>query len=115
MLALAMLALAPTVSRAMAWANSDVLPFAAVCSAAALGTSASTSGSPNIGSAQHDAVFEHCAFCSLQGPEPAALPGSHVVLSLARLGNAMPTGFLQAPHTSHVWVAAQARAPPQAT
>lgn len=112
LLALVLGALAPTLSRAMAWAASDTLPFGVVCSAdpdaRAPGVAAAEPGTGQ----HHASVFEHCPFCSIHAPDLALPPRAAVMLPLQGLAAAEPELFLRAPRTLHAWASAQPRAPP---
>lgn len=99
------MALAPTVSHALADAPA---PWLAVCSAT--GTSPNgVAGEPTqLPGLAH---LDHCPFCALQGAAPPPPPA----LALWRpmdLSQAMPESYGQAHHPSFAWCAAQPRAPP---
>jgi len=112
LLALVLGALAPTVSRAMAWAASDTLPFGVVCSADPGAWAPSTGTAEQGAGLHHSSVFEHCPFCSIHAPDLALPPMAAVTLPLQGLAAAEPDLFLRAPRTLHAWASAQPRAPP---
>ena len=110
LLAACMLALAPTVFHALAWAQGSN-PWAQICSAPVAGN-VSTPASDDPSPAGASAHFEHCPFCALGGaaalpPCPASAPWVD-----AGLSQAVPALFLQAPQPLFPWRAAQPRAPP---
>ena len=96
-------ALAPGVSRALAFAQGHLAPWAVVCSAPG-----DAPGAP-----AHDKLhpLEHCAWCSLHSDQLAPPPVAGV-LHLQALRHAVPALFLHAPRPLPAWAAAQARAPP---
>jgi len=57
-------------------------------------------------------MTDHCVFCSLGGPDGAALPASGTPLLTSGLSDTVPVLFLRAPYTLHAWAHAQPRAPP---
>jgi hypothetical protein len=105
LLTLVVAALAPGLSRALAFAQGHLAPWSVVCS-----TPADPSGAP-----ARDAVhlLEHCAWCSLHGDQLAPPPLASA-LQHPLLRGAVPALFLQAPRRLPVWATAQARAPPAA-
>jgi hypothetical protein len=117
------LALLPTVSRALAFANGDVR-WAEVCTAggmklapvAAPGDIALSRGSTSglhgdDGPALGSSHLEHCSYCGLSGGA-APLPATAASVITAPAGHAPPALFLQAPRTLFAWRSAQPRAPP---
>ncbi len=98
-------ALAPGVSRALAFAQGSLAPWSVVCSAPAGGSGAAGPQALHL--------LEHCAWCSLHSdqlaPPPAAAP-----LHLPALRHQVPALLLQAPRLLPIWATAQARAPPTA-
>lgn len=112
LLALVLGALAPTVSRAMAWAASDALPFGVVCSANPDARTQGTAPGDAGDGAHHASVFEHCPFCSIHAPDLALPSAESIALPLQGLAAAEPQLFLRAPRTLHAWASAQPRAPP---
>jgi hypothetical protein len=103
--ALVVTAMAPGVSRALAFAQGSMAPWSVVCSAPA-----DAPGGPAHGTVH---LLEHCAWCSLHGDQ-LALPPAAIAVHKPALRHAAPRLFLQAPHTLPVWATAQARAPPAA-
>jgi Protein of unknown function (DUF2946) len=111
--ALAM-AVMPTLSRAMAFANGED-GWAQVCTAqgmkmvavADLGTPADPSAPSSSG-----ASLDHCKYCTASAgaaPLPAAPASVPVPLAQA---SAAPAAFFHAPRTLFAWASAQPRAPP---
>lgn len=101
--ALVLAAMAPTVSRALAFAQGTLAPWSVVCTAPA-GTPMTPAGDPSH-------RLEQCAWCQLQqahAAPPPVLPQWHG----PALQHLLPVLFLQAPQPLHVWASAQARAPP---
>lgn len=102
LLALAVAAMAPGVSRVLAFAQGSLAPWSVVCSA--------PNDAPVHGTVH---LVEHCAWCSLHGDQ-LALPPAATALHSPALRHAAPLLFLHAPRTLPVWATAQARAPPAA-
>jgi Protein of unknown function (DUF2946) len=107
------LALLPTVSHALAWAQGGRTVWAEICTAqgprlVAIDDAAAGQDSPAT-SAAH---LEHCPFCAqasaVAGPPPA--PITVPVVPAERTGP--PARFFAAPHTLFAWSSAQPRAPP---
>lgn len=102
--ALVVAALAPGVARALAFAQGQLAPWAAVC------TTPADVSAPGGHDAAH--LMEHCAWCSLHADTLAPPPAADAVLRHLALRHAVPTLFLHAPRPLPAWAAAQARAPP---
>ena len=108
LLLLALAVLAPTVSRALVYAQGQLAPWATLC--VAQGAGKPSGGSPAEG--RH--LGGHCPACHLQTDHlvPAAAPGT---VALPLCGGQMAQRPPQpAPHGLTPWVRAQPRAPPQA-
>lgn len=113
LLAWVMVTLSPSVSRAAAFVQDRIAPWAVVCSAVAEADGSAADGHGRATQAlQH--LTEHCPACVHAGeawaPPPAAAsvaPADRRAAWLARL-------FLSAPRTLHAWASAQPRAPPAA-
>ena len=109
------LALLPTVSRAWGLGAEPVGVHAMVevCTTDGLRMVPNADGQASTDTSAHHAdAFERCAHCVLGGAPlavPPAMPAWQVSDPRA---HALPALFLQAPHTLHVWAAAQPRAPP---
>lgn len=111
LLAVWMLALAPTLSHALAWAAGDN-PWAQICTTP---VAKGTSSAPLPGDATPPSAsghFEHCPFCPLGGA--ATLPPSPTCTQSLDLGptQALPALYLHAPQPLFPWRTAQPRAPP---
>jgi hypothetical protein len=115
LLAMAMAALAPTLSHALALA-SDESGATMVCSAhgARWVDADGRSSTPPANSAPlADGTAKHCPFCLLAG-QSMAPPPAGLALTLSPLWHGLvPERFLTAEHTPHAWCAAQPRAPPR--
>lgn len=109
-LAMLAFALAPTVSRALAFAGGGS-GWAEVCTPQGMqwvSADGQRSDSPPDGAPQLD----HCHFCQLAAAGAAPLPATAPVLALPLAGAEPPRLFLQAARTPHAWRSAQPRAPP---
>lgn len=98
------LALAPTVSHALAAADGGA-PWSEICSA---------DGARGVPAEQRDAsqhLLEHCPFCAVQ-PLAAALPSTHAAFMPDMRAHEEPWLFLHAPRTLHAWRHALSRGPP---
>ncbi len=104
--ALVLAAVAPAVSKAMAFAQGQLAPWSVVC------TSPSDAPMAPADDAKH--LLEHCAWCHLQHQVLAPPPTAGVLLSPA-LQDVVPALFLRAPRPLPAWATAQARAPPALT
>lgn len=111
LVAMLAMALLPTVSHALAFAQNGKSTWAEICTpqgmkVVAVATAPGDEGAP---AAAH---LEHCPYCAQTAtmlgmpPAPAALAAFPVA------GIEPPALFLHAPRTLFVWVAAQPRAPP---
>jgi len=103
LIALVVAAMAPGISRALAFAQGQLAPWSVLCSA--------PGEAPMQGDQEPRHLLEHCAWCSLHG-STLAPPPAPTVLQLADLGQVVPPLFLHAPRLLPAWAAAQARAPP---
>ncbi len=118
MLAMVFAALAPAVSHALALASAPGRGSSAwieVCTA----QGARWVTADGAGDAQPDGPagaasghFDHCPFCHLAGQGMAPPPAAMALQLRPALREGPPERFLTAPHTAHVWRAAQPRAPP---
>lgn len=103
-------ALAPTVSRAMAYANGEAT-WAEVCTPLGMKLKAVADVGEESPAAQAGAL-EHCGYCAFSaGAAPLPTAAAQVWPAAAAAG-ALPALFLQAPRTLFAWQSAQARAPP---
>lgn len=103
------LALAPTLSHALA-ASGPGNPWAEICSVA--GGKAVAAQAPGA-LADAGTHLGHCPLCGQVGDVPA-LPGTEYVPPRVDAAEQRPALFLRAPHTLFAWTAAQPRAPPLA-
>lgn len=109
------LALLPTVSRA--WGPGaepvGVHAMVEVCTTDGLRMVPNADGqaSPHT-PAHHADAFERCAHCVLGAAPLVSTPMAPVWYTPDPRAQALPALFWQAPHTLHVWAAAQPRAPP---
>lgn len=107
-------ALVPTISRALAFADSGSgwtelctsqgmqrVPVAADAAAAGHGGERATPG------------FDVCGFCSLTGEASSPLIAAHPAPQLPSCSVEAPAAFWQAPRTLHAWAGVLARAPPR--
>jgi Protein of unknown function (DUF2946) len=101
--ALVLAVMAPTLSRALAFAQGTLAPWSVVCSA--------PGGTPMAPEGDASHRLEQCAWCQLQLAHWAPLPVQPPLLALP-LQHMLPALFLQAPRPLHAWATAQARAPP---
>lgn len=106
------LALAPTISHALAHAT-GTSAWAEVCTPQGTKLVAlDEAGSGPVTPAAGGGHLDHCPLCGL-GSSPVAPPPVMVpVTLLIDLGNATPPLFLRAPRPLFAWAAAQPRAPP---
>ena len=113
-MAILALALMPTISRAwgLGAAGPDAHSLVEVCTAEGVRMVPWADGPSEPAAAHHADALERCAHCVL-GAAPLALPPAAPTWhSPDARAQALPTLFLRAPHTLHVWGAAQPRAPP---
>lgn len=106
-------ALAPGVSRAMAFAQGSIAPWSVLCAG----------GMPMASPADGDAgaadmgrhLLEHCTLCHLAGDAPPPPPAQAPVTGpLALTRDGPPPLALQAPRPLHAWAAPPGQAPPAA-
>ena len=108
------LALLPTVSHALAFAQGGTSVWAEVCTPqgmklVALGDAA---GAVDTVPAQADIHLEHCPYCTLSGQATGMPPAPPAAIGLPAGADAVPLLFLQAPHALFAWRSAQPRGPP---
>jgi len=109
---------APALSMTLAVLRGEVMPWTQVCRASvvsprALGGSWQAGTAQDEGANKDHGLFKHCAYCTqAQAQDLAPPPVPAPLLLRTELRHAMPERFFSAPHTAHVWRAAQARAPP---
>jgi Protein of unknown function (DUF2946) len=107
------LAVAPTISHAMAGAQAKA-GWTEVCTPqGSQWVSLADSGGP----AQPDTAgshLEHCPLCGLAGAAVGLPPAAPAVQPPAGLQHAVPRLFLQSPRPLFAWAAAQPRGPPAA-
>jgi len=109
------LALLPTVSHALAFAQGGKSAWAEVCTPQGMKLVAldDAPGADGTTPAQAASHLDHCPYCTLSGqaagmpPAPPAAPG------LLAGAEAVPLLFLQAPRTLFAWRSAQPRGPPR--
>ncbi len=110
LIAVLALALAPTVSRALAFAHGEAA-WTEVCTPLGLKLQA-VADTGEEAPAAHLGQLEHCGFCGFStGAAPLPVAASHD-LPAATAAEALPVLFLQAPRTLLAWRSAQPRAPP---
>ena len=122
LLAMLGIALAPTVSHALA-ANGPANPFTEICSVAGrlqslpaglaaspVDLAANPQGSPLDGAGGHP--MDHCPLCSGAGGQPALPVTDPAALPVADGADFVAALFAQSPRPLFAWAAAQARAPP---
>lgn len=107
------LALVPTLSHALAFAQGGQSALAEICTP--LGTQPATvddaavdDRAPSTGA--HP--LEHCAYCASGASALGLLPAAFAALWLPSAGAEVPARLLQAPPMLVAWTAAQPRAPP---
>ena len=101
------LALAPTVSHALA-ASGPGNPWAEICSVAGGAKVVADAAGTQADAGAH---LGHCPLCGQVGAAPA-LPSAEYVPVRIDGADALPSLFLHAPSTPFAWAAAQPRAPP---
>lgn len=115
------LALAPTVSHALAAGGQGGFnPWAEICSAAgqavssaaahaAGGERSAPSSAPEPAGLQH---LEHCPLCGIGAQVPLLPPAAPAAFAPAGGAHFVPLLFAQAPRPLFAWAAAQPRGPP---
>jgi len=111
LVAMLALALAPTLSHALALARGGSA-WAEVCTpqGARLVALGDVASEPAPGQAVSH--LENCPFCALSSAGLAPPPAAPARLALPLAGNEAPPLFLHGPRTLHAWRSAQPRAPP---
>lgn len=111
LLAWMLVTLAPSVSRAAAYVQGQIAPWAVVCSA--LADARDGNGDQRARAAQElQHLTEHCPACTHNGEAWAPPPAANTATA-AEPGAALPPRlFLSAPRPLHAWATAQPRAPP---
>jgi hypothetical protein len=117
LLAIFGLALAPTISHALAAASGNSA-YTEICTPQGTrlvalddgGAAKAQPAGPLPPSLGH---LDHCPFCGLAGHAPALPPALLVWQLDDGLAHAVPRLFLQAPRALYAWAPAQARAPPR--
>lgn len=110
LIAVLALALAPTVSRALASAHGEA-DWTEICTPLGLKLQAPADAGDEAPAA-HLGQLEHCGFCGLStGAAPLPVLAS-LGLPAATAAEALPALFLQAPRTLFAWLSALPRAPP---
>lgn len=102
--AMAVLAAAPTLSRAMSAWHEQAAPWLVLCMTEPGTLNDDGSGTTLVSS-------EHCPICSVAANLPALL-AAKVPTASADSARTAPLRFLSAPATAHVWRRAQTRGPP---
>lgn len=113
LIAVLALALAPTVSRALAAANGASM-WTEVCTPAGMKLQAVADTAEDAPVAQGGQIgqLEQCGYCALSaGAAPLPMAASPALPAVAAAA-ALPALFLQAPRTLYAWRSAQPRAPP---
>jgi hypothetical protein len=110
------LALLPTVSQALAFAQGGKSTWAEVCTTQGMKLVA-LDDAPGAGNApaQPAAHLDHCPYCSLGASALGLPPAPMSALGLPAAAAHVPPLFLQAPRTLFAWRSALARAPPLAS
>ncbi|MDZ7813785.1 MAG: DUF2946 family protein [Ideonella sp.] len=105
------LALAPTISHAVAHAN-GATPWTEICTPQGIKLVSLTGEELPADATLSPHSLEHCALCGLAA-SPAAPPAASAGPALHQgLSQAVPELFLQAPRPLFAWASAQPRAPP---
>ena len=114
-LAMALAALAPAITHALAAAHGEHHRWVEVCTATGarmLPVPTDAEGAPIAPNAH---PIDHCPYCS-PGASPDALPASPAAAMPAGIASQfVPSAFLHAPRPQHAWLAARPRAPPAAS
>ena len=106
------LALLPSVSHALRFAQGDPQSLAEICTPQGMRTVLVDGGATDDNMPATAAAGADCPYCSLCGHLAALPPASPSVLPPMVAEAAVPTLFLQAPRTLCAWASAQPRAPP---
>ena len=114
LVAMLALALLPTVSRAMAFAQGGGGAWAEVCTPqgmvrVALDDAPGATPAP----AQAGSMLDHCHFCGLASQAAGMPPAPPLLPPVQTADSLVPPLWLQAPHTLFAWRSAQPRGPPQ--
>lgn len=90
----------------------NMSPVAEVCTAD--GLSRFALDQDHSSAPEHSGPHEvHCPLCLLPGHMPlTASPAACAWIAPSHLANEVPSRFLSAPRSAHVWLSAQPRAPP---
>jgi hypothetical protein len=105
------LALLPSVSHALRFAQGDPLSLAEICTPQGMRT-VLVDGAADDNMPATAAAGADCPYCSLCGHLAALPPASPSMLPPMVAQAAVPSLFLQAPRTLFAWASAQPRAPP---
>jgi hypothetical protein len=112
--ALLLAALAPALSQVLG--RNSPHSWVEVCTSQGSVWLDSETGTPQQGKggqpAQH--LLDHCPYCSLHVPTLGLPPAVSLGVPAPLLPALLPPAFLHVARTAHVWVSAQARAPPSA-
>ena len=111
LVAMLALALLPTVSHALAFAQGGKSAWAEICTPQGMKVVAveSAPGDEGTSVAAH---LEHCPYCAQAATTLGMPPAPAAVAALALAAIEPPASFLNAPRTLFAWAAAQPRAPP---
>lgn len=102
-------ALAPAMSRGLAFVQDRLAPWAVLCSAS------SSQASEHLAGGSGASLLQHCPMCHLAGDAPALLPvQAPPLLRLPLQREGPPPLALQAPRPLHAWAAPPSQAPPLA-
>lgn len=109
-------ALAPAVSRGLAFVQDRIAPWTQVCTTAGTSTAdSSTAVSEHMaGGSMASHLLQHCALCVPGSGDTPAWPTGDATPTVwpQPLGETVPPLWLQAPKPLHVWAASRSRAPP---
>jgi hypothetical protein len=115
MLVMLFAALAPAISHGLASGSSDWVELCTAQGSRFVAVDQRGDATPADPAPSAGGHFEHCPFCHLASSGMAPPPAMAVATLLTHLRDGLPARFLSAPHTAHVWRAAQPRAPPLLT
>ncbi|MBP6764886.1 MAG: DUF2946 domain-containing protein [Rubrivivax sp.] len=114
LVAMLALALAPTVSRALALAQGGGSAWAEVCTPQGMVRVALDDAPRGTPAPAHaGGMLDHCPFCGLAGQAAGMPPAPPVLPPVQAEQSLVPPLWLQAPHTLFAWRSAQPRGPPQ--
>lgn len=107
------LALAPSLSHAMALAQGGQTSWTEICTPTGMSVVAVASPTDDKPGAPTGSLsVEHCPYCAHGNALTTLLPAPIAVFAVPLAAAAPPPLFLHAPRTLFAWAAAQPRAPP---